>query len=95
MPHTARRGSIELPRAETAGQSVPQGAGEADMVGIANAREFRDAVLAQRDRMTAQGQGAAESSKPLSVASKEDTLVEIRDSLHRIEGILKDKNDTL
>ena len=39
-------------KVETAGQSAGQGSSEANLVGIIDARKFRDQVLHQRDRVT-------------------------------------------
>jgi len=76
---------------ETAGQSsAAQGGSEADLVGIFEARKLRDRVLDQRDLVT----GSAVASDP-SVKVKDDegladksVLVEIRDSLGRIEKLI-------
>ncbi len=74
---------------ETAGQSSAQGAADASLVGIVNAPAFRDAILDQRDRVSASG--AAQASEPTSEvasSSSHEVLVEIRDSLQRLEAIL-------
>ena len=65
---------------ETAGSSAQAGA---DMVlhGLSNATEFRDAVLAQRDLVSAGGGPAPKAAGPSTV----EVLIEIRDSLARIE----------
>ena len=44
-------------RIETAGQSSPQGESEAKLVGIKDARAFRDRVLEQRDALAAGDRG--------------------------------------
>ena len=73
---------------ETAGQS---GTGAlVGLVGVRDAKAFRDTVLAQRDRVT-----AGESTGP-KVATQEGTgsvevLREIRDSMQRIEELLKNR----
>jgi membrane protein YdbS with pleckstrin-like domain len=67
-------GSVQL---ETAGSSSPQGMADLQLVGLSNAQAFRDAVLAQRDRLA---HGAAATQ-----ARVEDPtvalLTEIRDLL--------------
>jgi len=72
---------------ETAGQSNPQGASDAKIIGITDVRDFRDKVLAQRDLVVAQG-----FKSPQKMIEQEDDVsvfVEMRDSLHRIEKLLK------
>lgn len=71
--------------AETAGQGA--GVGNAQLSGVIDAPAFRDAVLDQRDRIVATGAAAAAPS-PSASAADAAVLVEIRDSLHRIEGLL-------
>ncbi len=75
---------------ETAGSSAQQGA---DMVlpGLSNAEEFRNAVLEQRDIRSGAvpAPAAAAPAAPVAVAdSSQALLVEIRDSLVRIEKLL-------
>ena len=74
---------------ETAGSSNPQGA-DAQLVGVVDAPVFRDAILDQRDKVV-EGQGKAPVEA--SASSKDDVLVEIRDSLLRIEGVLAKRNN--
>lgn len=77
-------------KVETAGQSTPQGSSEANLIGIIDARRFRNRVLEQRDAIT-----AAQRSAPLQPeASQEPTSIEalltdMLDSLRRIENLLK------
>ncbi len=68
---------------ETAGQGTP-GTSEADLIGVGNPLDFRDAVLRQRDLM---------SSVPVSqpgadegAGSELEILTEIRDLLSQIAG---------
>ena len=69
-------------RIETAGQrNATTGQSEADLIGVVNAREVRDYILAQRDRLTDAG---AQAKTPDTTA----LLTDIRDSLHRIEAKL-------
>jgi len=66
---------------ETAGQGTP-GASEADLVGIVDPLEFRDAVLRQRDSLS-----GAPALPPAVVEGADGTtglLTEIRDLLSRI-----------
>ena len=55
---------------ETAGQSTAQGIGDAKLVGIKNAREFRDRVLDQRDLLAA-GEGGSAIAAPSPTSSGE------------------------
>lgn len=72
-------------RIETAGQSSTQGQADADLIGITDAPEFQEKVLAQRDRLES-------GTRPLGVAlsgaegtTEKGVLLEIRDALQRIE----------
>ena len=71
---------------ETAGQNMSQGGSEANLVGIVDARAFRDRVLDQRDLVT----GQVTPTDPAAPAASTDSgvLIEIRDSLGRIEELL-------
>jgi putative membrane protein len=68
-------------RVETAGGSA-QGTADAMLTGVVDAEAFRDAILEQRDLVTANVGAAAPTS------SDTELLGEIRDSLHRIETLL-------
>lgn len=74
---------------ETAGQSELTG-GAARLVGIQDARGFRDAVLEQRDRMSDRAPNAEHGRATGDAAPAGDaaTLTEIRDILVRIESKL-------
>jgi putative membrane protein len=76
---------------ETAGQSSPQGAADAALVGVVDAPAFRDAILEQRDRVA--GSGSARefeaASSPGLDASSAQLLLRISESLERIEGLLE------
>jgi len=80
-------------RVETAGQSGPGSL--ANMVGLMDALEFRDAVLEQRDRVTLnEGQAASVASQAGELAKSStdhEVLHEIRDCLNRIEAHLSDR----
>ena len=81
-PILRRFGLVRL-HVETAGQSG-QGA-LVSLIGIENAMDFRDAVLTQRDRVTVTGGSAERPSEG------DPILVDIRDTLHRIEAALKER----
>jgi putative membrane protein len=69
---------------ETAGQGTP-GASEADLVGIVDPIDFRDAVLSQRDALS--GAPPAPALEPGSTVGTEGTvelLTEIRDLLRQM-----------
>ena len=79
---------LQAVRVETAGQST---AGAAiQLVGVRDAREFRDRVLAQRDRISNATSITAPSAEAPDVRpdSTISVLTEIRDTLRRIEGRL-------
>ncbi|MBL8614154.1 MAG: PH domain-containing protein [Deltaproteobacteria bacterium] len=67
-------------RIDTAGGAATPGASAAQLIGIIDAARFRDEVLARRDGLAAKGAAAAPAVDP--------TLLEIRDALLRIEGLL-------
>ena len=72
---------------ETAGQSSPQGSSDAKIIGIINAREFRDQVLTQRDLVVAKDEKiAGKSSEEENVAN---ILLDIKDVLKQIEKKLE------
>ena len=71
---------------ETAGQSGP-GALVA-LVGIVEAKSFRETVLAQRDMVAGQPVHQIPNELSSNVSSESNALKEIRDSLLRIEKIL-------
>lgn len=81
---------LQAVRVETAGQST---AGAAiQLVGVRNARGFRDAVLDQRDRVSdlkQVGAGSSDSAEGAALpqgAAVTALLTEVRDTLQRIEG---------
>lgn len=74
---------------ETAGSSGDMGqSGGVTLQGIIDTPAFRDAVLAQRDRMAAGGYGEGRAVAPKAAGDEEmaGLLAEIRDALLRIEG---------
>ncbi len=74
---------------ETAGQSSPQGGSDATLTGVVDAPGFRDVILNQRDLVAGVLTGAGTGDALLAgLTGDENVLLEIRDSLHRIEGLL-------
>ena len=76
---------------ETAGQSS-QGA-LVKLLGVVNTEAFREAVLAQRDKMVTALSEGKQTPSPLQSVTTPTTdvlLTEIRDVLHRIEHHLSD-----
>lgn len=71
---------------ETAGQSGPAAALVA-LCGIVDAKDFREAVLKQRDCLREQGPKPV--APPAATGPETPVLNEIRDSLLRIEDLLK------
>ena len=74
---------------ETAGQSGP-GALVA-LIGIVDAKDFRQTVLAQRDQVSEKPDSQLAASTTES--SGTETLEQVRDSLLRIEALLKSRAD--
>lgn len=74
--------NLQALKIETAGQS---GAGAlVQLVGIVEARQFRDMVLTQRDRVSG-NHSQGESDSPRLPSGDQGLLTEIRDALIRIE----------
>jgi putative membrane protein len=80
---------------ETAGQGGAQGASEAKLIGVKDAREFRNRVLDQRDKL-AMGQGSSDVRRAVAGESRAtalgsvDRLIEIGESNQRtLEQILE------
>lgn len=75
-------------KVETAGQSAGPGSALVNLMGIVETKEFRKAVLEQRDRF--RSAQSADSASPAGPGDRSSTrlLGEIRDSLGRIERIL-------
>lgn len=92
-----RHMGLEGLRVETAGQSSGPGQSLVGLIGVVESQAFRDAVLDQRDVVT--GGGVVSSARPVSDAEgpaliSDDgasVLVEIRDTLGRVEQLLKHK----
>ena len=82
---------LEALSVETAGQSS-QGA-LVMLVGVENAREFRDSVLAQRDKANESEVDAIAESEGANEKGHGPVLFEIRDALLRIEKALGKSSD--
>jgi len=86
-------------KVETAGQSSLTEGSLVNIVGIVDTKDFRRAVLDQRDKFAAGGtliSAAPALQAPTAVAGDPQTtelLAEIRDSLHRIEQKISNKAD--
>ncbi len=78
-------------RVETAGAVTTAGGGGAGLVGVVDAREFRNAVLDQREVVAGSGEASGAARLPASGAGAATLLAEIRDSLLRIEERLKER----
>ena len=83
MRHYGLRGL----KVETAGGGGQDASSEGDLIGVIDAEGFRNAVLAQRQRVIEAETGQAPAVAAASVPAS-DTLVEIRDILARIESHL-------
>lgn len=88
-------------RVETAGGGQGTTTGHVALIGVKDAVAFRDQVLAQRDAVVfGEEESAAKPVAPApspstAVASEESTevLIEIRDSLRRMEAMMKDRQN--
>jgi putative membrane protein len=76
---------------ETAGQSG-QGALVA-LIGIVDAKDFREAVLAQRDKMAEKPESRPAEVQDIKGVTGTATLEEVRDSLLRIEALLSSRSE--
>ena len=74
---------LQALKVETAGASSPGAL--IKLVGIVDAREFRDTVLRQRDAVAAAGPSAPREPGSATSTSDNPLLMEIRDTLLRIE----------
>ena len=85
-------------KVETAGQSSPTGGALVNLTGIVDTKEFRQAVLDQRDRINAGTNttlpAPAQLAPPpaLPDTASAELLADIRDSLQRIEHHLTDQS---
>jgi len=82
---------LERLTVETAGSSAPGAL--ASVIGVVNAREFRDAVMRQKELLADGESGTSPAATTaagvdVSAANAESIVLlrEIRDSLHRLEG---------
>ena len=88
MRHYGLRGL----KVETAGTGGQNASSEGNLVGVIDAEEFRNAVLAQRQRVIDAESGRAEPTVAQAPTSSNDTLLEIRDILARIESQLSEQD---
>jgi putative membrane protein len=96
-----RRMGLKGIKVETAGQSSGPGA-LVNIVGVAQTDEFRDAVLQQRDRVTERDAVMEATTAPAlpGIAAGTDqalltAVMEIRDTLRRIEVALRERVGSL
>lgn len=80
-----RRYRLRGLKVETAGGGGQNDSSEGNLIGVIDAEGFRNAVLAQRQRVIEAETGQAPAAP---AAPSSDTLVEIRDILARIESHL-------
>lgn len=74
---------------ETAGQSAPGGTGEAVLIGVVGAVEFRDRVLGLRDSLDVNTGGSRDGlGQARASSAPTGDLEEIHETLKRIEGHL-------
>ena len=90
MRHYGLRGL----KVETAGASGQDSGSEGNLIGVIDAENFRNAVLTQRQRVidaeTGRSQPGAAAEAP---GAANETLVEIRDILARIESQLAGREE--
>jgi len=85
--------NLETLSLETAGQSGAGGSSLVVLTGIVNAQAFREAVLAQRDKLAEKDSAPAAAPAPASISQQSTMqtnalLLEIRNSLLRLEAKL-------
>lgn len=97
-----RHYELEGLRVETAGQTSAAGAALVNMIGVIDARPFREAVLAQRDALQGKLPAAPQATSPAGVAQSSpgeaaasseqvELLRELRDAVVRIEKRLDER----
>jgi len=79
-------------RVETAGQSSVAGAALVNLIGVIDARPFREAVLAQRDALAAGAVPAPAAPRATDAPGADDVLRDIRDAVLRIEKKLDERS---
>ncbi|MDX1641707.1 MAG: PH domain-containing protein [Balneolaceae bacterium] len=79
-----RHFGLSILKVETAGQSV-QGGTDMSLIGIVDAREFREKVIDQRDKITDLGSSSSKKITTPTDESSSDTLQAILETLQRIE----------
>ena len=90
MRHYGLRGL----KVETARMSGQDASSEENLIGVVDAEEFRNAVLAQRQQVIDAESGRAPSSAALPAEANSDAvLLEIRDILTRIESRLASRDN--
>ena len=90
MRHYGLRGL----KVETAGASGQNAGSEGNLIGVIDAEDFRNAVLAQRQRVIDSETGRSSSpAVPATDSSPDAVLVEIRDILARIESQLASREN--
>ena len=77
---------------ETAGQSNPQGS-DAKIIGIDDAKEFRNLVLKQRDVLAEAAASKSSNQNKSADSESQHVLFEIRDALLKIEEHLREKSN--
>lgn len=85
-------------KVETAGQSSGPGGSLVNIIGIVETKDFRKAVLAQRDRLhdregSLQSSRTSPSEHAVSGSEQAEVLADIRDILKRVEDRLKRTSD--
>ena len=91
MRHYGLRGL----KVETAGASGQDSGSEGNLIGVIDAEAFRNAVLAQRQRVIDAESGRAAAPAPVATPDSSDgVLLEIRDILARIERHLSGRENT-
>lgn len=83
---------VEAISVETAGQSSGMGGALVMLVGVRNAKDFRDAVLDQRDSLSDGKPSNREVTQDEPTSGSTEFLREIRDTLVRIEERLGESN---
>ena len=90
MRHYGLRGL----KVETAGMSGQDASSEGNLIGVIDAGEFRNAVLAQRQRVIDPETGWAQPASAEAPASVSETLAVVRDILTRIEAQISGRLDS-
>ena len=76
---------------ETAGQSGPGGAALVSLLGVVGARDFREAILSQKDSLQTVPVDGPQGHEAVVDAGESDTMAQLLQSVRNIERMLSER----